>query len=144
TQIYRVSEAGGSPWPSRCDGTPEKICSTFYSHCSSGDHHTCFGPEECTGAYGSCADECTTDAECPTGATCVQLDGQLDATGWPCRDQTGRGMDDPITHVQASAPLYWWNNRDEMDRPQPFGIADTDRSYIVEGCDYCSHDPTTA
>jgi hypothetical protein len=46
----------------------------------------------------------------------VQLDGQLDSTGWPCRDQTGRGQDDPITHIQASSPAYWWNNLNAYKR----------------------------
>ena len=35
-------------------------------------------------------------------------DGWQDATGWPCRDQIGRGPDS--ASKQKSAPLYVWNN----------------------------------
>lgn len=111
TQIYRVGVDGSSPWPHQCDATVDRICSTFRSHCSGGDHRTCGADgNECNG-LGSCVDVCNGDDECPSGSTCIEkFDGQLEASGWPCRDQTGRGQDDPVTHEQPSAPFYWWSN----------------------------------
>lgn len=113
SQIFRVTAIGGKPWTTACDGTVDRICSDFRSHCSASDHRACAGDYDCTGA-GTCSiDACTQDSECGSGNTCLQkFDGHLDFTGWPCRDQTGRGQDDPVTHVQASSPLYWWNDID--------------------------------
>lgn len=143
TQIYRVTDDGSSPWSSRCDATPERVCGTFFSHCSGGDHHTCFDDTECSGA-GTCVDTCTVDGDCPAGAGCVALDGQLEASGWPCRDQTGRGADDPVTHVQSSAPLYWWNNTAPGGMPYDLYVASVNAPFIQENRDYCNHAPTTA
>jgi hypothetical protein len=111
TQIYRVDAVGSTPWPHQCDGTVDRICSTFRSHCSGGDHRDCGADgNECNG-MGTCVDTCNSDTECPSGSTCLEkFDGQLQPSGWPCRDQTGRGQDDPVTHEQASAPFYWWQN----------------------------------
>lgn len=142
TQIYRVTDLGSAPWESRCDGTVEHVCSTFFSHCSGGDHHTCFSDSECGGA-GSCVGECGGDGECPAGSTCVQLDGHEEASGWPCRDQTGRGADDPVTHAQASAPLYFWDNA-LPSGVAPLFVPGVNAAYIAEDRDYCNHDPSTA
>jgi MYXO-CTERM domain-containing protein len=38
------------------------------------------------------------------------LDGNLDATGWPCLDQTGRSTDEDGDTIQDLQPLYEWNN----------------------------------
>ncbi|MBN1771815.1 MAG: hypothetical protein JXB32_11170 [Deltaproteobacteria bacterium] len=38
------------------------------------------------------------------------LDGNLDATGWPCLDQTGRSTDEDGDGIQDLQPLYEWNN----------------------------------
>ena len=60
---------------------------------------------------------CFTDADCPAGHHCnVSVDGQQDASGYPCRDQVGRGPD------QASAPLYGWNNH-HAGAPMTFAAA---------------------
>ncbi len=47
-------------------------------------------------------------------------DGNEDATGWPCRDQHGRGPDEylfvldaPPYPPQESVPIYLWSNRDK-------------------------------
>ena len=39
-----------------------------------------------------------------------KLDGNLDATGYPCLDQIGRTSDMNGDGIQDSAPLYEWNN----------------------------------
>jgi hypothetical protein len=141
TQIYRVTADGSEPWASRCDSVSERVCSTFFSHCTAGDHRTCFGAGECPA--GSCVGECTGDGDCPSGSTCVQLDGHLEASGWPCRDQTGRGVDDPVTHIQASAPLYFWANTAPGGAPFDLYVATANAAYIEEDRDYCNHDPST-
>ncbi|MBN2005853.1 MAG: hypothetical protein JXA21_21020 [Anaerolineae bacterium] len=38
------------------------------------------------------------------------LDGNLDATGYPCKDQTGRTTDSDGDGIQDAAPVYVWNN----------------------------------
>lgn len=38
------------------------------------------------------------------------LDGNLDATGWPCLDQTGRSTDEDGDGIQDLQPLYEWDN----------------------------------
>ena len=136
TQIYRVDQPGGVPWAHQCDGVVDRICSTFRSHCSGGDHRTCGAGDECAG-IGTCEDTCTSDAECPAGARCLtKFDGHADATGWPCRDQTGRGMDDPLTHEQASSPFYWWNNLDLGGKPATVTVADANKGFIQANRDY--------
>lgn len=138
TQIYRVGTDGSSPWAHQCDGTVDRICSTFRSHCSGGDHRTCGADgNECTG-LGTCVDTCSSDAECPTGATCIEnFDGQLEPNGWPCRDQTGRGQDDPDTHEQRSAPFYWWSNVEPSGSTLlGVAVAGANASYIQPNRDY--------
>jgi len=114
TQIVRAYSQGAAPWNTICDGTYDRICSDFSSHCSAGDKRACLGNWDCSGA-GTCSiHQCNVDSDCGTSATClIKTDGHQDSSGWPCRDQTGRGMDDPTTHEQASSPAYWWNNKDE-------------------------------
>jgi hypothetical protein len=41
-------------------------------------------------------------------------DGWQDSTGWPCRDQIGRGKDTGTK--QISEPLYSWNNTDDAGK----------------------------
>jgi hypothetical protein len=65
---------------------------------------------------GDTADNTTGDGRCDGDNV---LDGNSDATGWPCRDQVGRGNDasywNPITDpapAQASTPAYMFTNYD--------------------------------
>ena len=104
-EIFRVSYVGGAPWTSQCDNIPDRICSDFRSHYDGGDRQAC--PDYDNPAPYNCVNTCSSDTDCGgRGATCLtKTDGQLDASGWPCRDQTGRGQDDPTTHVQASRLL---------------------------------------
>ena len=112
TQLWRSYTQGGFPWNTRCDGIFDPICSDFRSHCSEGTHKACSGNYDCSGE-GTCSiRQCASDTDCGAGATCLgKTDGQLDSSGWPCRDQTGRGQDDPVTHGQAISPAFWWNNK---------------------------------
>lgn len=78
------------------------------------------------------------------------VDGNQDATGWPCRDQIGRGPDvslwDPVTEnpapAQTSQPAYVWLNRKGVSVA---GVAvvnncedhiKADRDYYVEGASF--------
>jgi len=139
TQLWRSYDEGGVPFNSLCDGVPDRICSDFSSHCSDAGHPPCGGDWECS--TGTCSiHACTSDTDCGGGAHCLEkLDGQQDASGWPCRDQTGRGMDDPTTHEQANLPAYWWNNLDQNGTPM--GVIINDHGlpsfpFIVEGRDF--------
>lgn len=82
---YRSGGTGsGAPWQNSCDTQPEYICSVF-----NGDKD----PTVCSGA-----------------GERVQTDGNTDGTGWPCRDQTGITYNGKDDRIQASAPVYEWNN----------------------------------
>jgi hypothetical protein len=50
-----------------------------------------------------------TDGDC-SGGKCVLIDGG-GTSGYPCRDQIGRGKDNATTGVQAAEPVVLWNNR---------------------------------
>jgi hypothetical protein len=96
SQIWRSDKTGSFPWTNLCDSTQDKICSNFLANCS-------------------------TNADCPSGSTCLpKIDGHKGSTqnttpatpaGWPCRDQTGRGQEDLVNHIQKASPMYWWGNR---------------------------------
>ncbi|MDD5012396.1 MAG: hypothetical protein PHQ66_01995 [Candidatus Nanoarchaeia archaeon] len=148
TQIFRSTQLGGRPWRNYCDGTTERVCSDFMSHCNGGDYRSCEGDYMCAGVGdGTCSiDQCTQDSQCGSGNTCLaKFDGQLDSFGWPCRDQIGRGQDDSITHVQASSPVYWWNNKKQSDNSQLAlyvavrGATPEDTDYIKPNRDYYTY-----
>lgn len=82
-------KASGDPWLNSCDSTPEYICSIF-----SGDKNPL-----------------TTTGSCPDGmGVPIQTDGNTDGTGWPCRDQIGIAYNGSDDRIQASDPVYEWNN----------------------------------
>jgi len=61
-------------------------------------------------------------------------DGNEDATGYPCRDQIGRGYDavqwvsnPPGAYTQVLMPAYSWNNKNETGGELPFTA--------INGCD---------
>ena len=78
------------------------------------------------------------------------VDGNLDSTGWPCRDQIGRGADvslwDPVTEnpspTQASQPAYVWLNRKGAAIAGAAVVNNcgdhikADRDYYVEGASF--------
>lgn len=139
TQLWRSYDEGGTPFNSLCDDVPDRICSDFSSHCDAGERQACGGDWACP--VGTCSvHACTTNEECGADAVCLEkLDGHQDESGWPCRDQTGRGQDDPTTHEQASLPAYWWNNLDQSG--EPMGVIINDHGlpsfpFIIEGRDF--------
>lgn len=139
TQLWRSYDEGGVPFNSLCDGTIDRICSDFSSHCSDVGHPACNGDWDCSA--GTCSiHACTSNADCGSTAVCLdKLDGHQDASGWPCRDQTGRGMDDPTSHEQASLPAHWWSNVDEDGSPMNVIINTHGLDpfpFIVEGRDF--------
>jgi hypothetical protein len=133
----------------KCDNIPETICSTFTGHCLSSGL-PCTGSWDCN----DCRWHCTTNAECnPRGSGTVvclsQFDGQLHDSsypdpGWPCRDQNGRGKDDPVTHMNTSSPFYVWNNKDENGNSITMPPDPNFSKYTQEGRDYCNHSPVTS
>ncbi len=134
SQIWRADQNGSSPWVNKCDSTADRVCSNQRSHCSGGDHRGCGGDYDCPG-IGTCVDSCTANSQCPSGTTCLtKIDGQLNSFGWPCRDQTGVGADDPVTGEQRTSPLYWWNNRTPSNSRIDVYIENTD--YIIENREY--------
>lgn len=98
---YRSGGTGsGAPWLNSCDSTPEYICTIFY-----GDND----PTTCSGA-----------------GERVQTDGNIDGTGYPCRDQIGITYNGTDDRIQASAPVYEWNNVVE-------GGNTTNANFVVNG-----------
>lgn len=147
--IYRVSYNNSFLYPAYCTDTGStKVCQDTARHCSGGDN----AGKPCTQAYecpnGTCntAYTCTTNADCKdydgVDGLCMQIDGSSD-DGYPCRDQLGRGKDDAETGVQASSPLFWYNNTVDDTPNTAFSVGGYG-AYIQENRDYCNHDTTTS
>jgi hypothetical protein len=106
-----------------CDSTPEYICVNS----------------------GHSASACTTETDCggTAGVTtyCQQRDGHQDSTGWPCRDQIGRGQN------QSSRPALFWNNTAKWASGSAFTVTPTvssgATSHIQLDREYCNHDTST-
>jgi hypothetical protein len=82
-QLYRASSvAGGMDFTDR-----------FYGNCWG--ITTCNGGTPCPN-YGNGAEQ--------------SYDGNVEACGWPCLDQIGRGSGVALGLAQPSVPLYLWNN----------------------------------
>jgi hypothetical protein len=154
TEIFRTAypddngEHGSFVGGGHCADTgSRKICEDVQHHCTAGTKLPCYQDSDCAAgictrtALGYWLPACTSDSDCGAGVRCMQIDGNGSPAGWPCRDQTGRGKDDPITGVQASSPLYFWNN---TLNGQTAGFTNWSGSYIQENRDYCLHSPATA
>jgi hypothetical protein len=147
--IYRVAYNNSFIGGGYCADTgSRKVCQDMAKHCSGGsrDKRPCYGNYDCPG--GSCGDYiCSSNADCKSyngnNGLCIQLDGS-GGSGYPCRDQCGRGQDDPNTGVQASSPIYWYNNTVRGVSNAPMSIGGPYAGYIKENRDYCNHNPATA
>lgn len=154
--------AGNLPWPDACGqkdakGNPVGICGDFYGWCGDSSGNPSSPPQHCddSGRSGfscpsgyTCHYECSpvgTFAGCGDNAKCVKLDGFQTSNGYPCRDQIGRGEDNPTTHVQASEPMYWWGNT-QLHGGAAVEIGSTVggpyQNYIKENRDYYDDDST--
>lgn len=146
--IYRLGYADAWVSNTTCNASGSlKVCQDVVRHCASGAKagYPCYDNYDCPS--GTCGGySCSSNLDCKKadGSTglCMQLDGS-GAGGYPCRDQMGRGKDDPTTGVQASAPAYWWNNTMNGSPVNPI-IPSQYSSYIQENRDYCSHSPATS
>lgn len=122
--------AGRDPWENACDGSAGKFC-------LGGPPMACTQDADCTG---------TVNGFAVTGP-CVNIDGGEGGTGYPCRDQWGRGKDNATTGVQASEPVLSWNNKYCKTYPTVGGVCDAETgtlfaqypntAYIQRGRDYC-------
>lgn len=122
TTISSASKTGWpNIWQTMCDNTNKKMCvgSTWSSL------------------------PCTTDADCGgVSGSCQQIDGNIDGTGYPCRDQIGRGTN------QASSPMLFWNNRTSIgggayvSSTPAVPIAATIPTHIQANRDFCYNTTT--
>ena len=149
-EIYRVMYSDSWVGGGYCSQTgTRKICEDGLQHCSGGtkDGYPCLTSTDCSGG-GTCPSDfsCTSNTNCmkPDGnaGVCMQVDGS-NQYGYPCRDQMGRGKDDPATGVQVSLPAYWWSNT-LNGNPVNLYVQGVYQNYIQEGRDFCNHSPETA
>jgi hypothetical protein len=111
---YRSTGAGhGTPWNVACDGTRDYMWSDVSGNCST------------PGQVNS------------NGAVCVQMDGHLDSTGYPCIDQLGRTYDANGDGIQDVSPAYEWNNTNGTGDVRYRLIVPSEVSmHLKEGRDY--------
>ena len=76
-------------------------------------------------------------------------DGNKDATGYPCRDQIGRGPDAELwvtgtgAYTQSLMPAYAWVNRTEANADVPFYVRDAaSAAHIKANRDFYDYNPT--
>ena len=123
TEIYRVTTAGGAPFDFITNAQTHGVCNLTYEsfrlYCST-DQSVCYSVGTGCGTGGTCAESCTTNAQCGGGTVtnaCTQaanFDGS-GASGYPSRDQTGVGPDAAnaaATQTAAADPVYIWGNTD--------------------------------
>ena len=155
TQIQRLTFIGQGPWTVLCSSPQAKVCSDFRSHCSGGTHPACGAFENpgqtcnvfntCGGLpCGTCQNTPSVNADCGTGNTALPyIDGTSTAGGYPCRDQTGRGIDSADHLSQALTPVYWWNNTDSNTGAQitSIRVAPSETNYIQADRDTYAYTP---
>ena len=145
-QIWR-GVVGAGFLGAMCGQNAVKTCDTpQYFHCSGGDHAACGypGDSKCSGK-GSCEVAAASQSDCPTGATYLStvdnVNGGSDSTGYPCRNQTGWGMESADGKTEQPSPVYWYNNKLNGQVANPAGAQP---SYFQQNRDWCAHDPSTA
>jgi len=145
---YNYSFIGGG----YCSETgTRKMCQSATKHCIGGSRvgRSCYDDSMCPGSSCNADYSCSSNSDCKdfdgNAGICMQIDGSGGSpAGWPCRDQPGRGKDDAITGIQASSPIYWWNNTVNGDSNIGLMVGSQYSSYIKENRDYCNHSPATA
>jgi len=82
---------------------------------------------------------CTNNVDCASygapGDVCITIDGNIDGTGYPCRDQFGFTGDTSGDYMQSS-PVMGWNNKECRDSVNPAGCT----SYVDVPIIYASLD----
>jgi MYXO-CTERM domain-containing protein len=132
-----------------CDGTSYGVCSSE----PSGEWVDCTSDSDCSAVgAGSCNKKwcsvsrgilCQSAGDCPSGETCTSATDGTGASGYPCRDQIGRGTNQELN------PLYVWNNQaygssvDIVVEDNGGGTCHTSEQ-IQADRDYCNHDPSSA
>lgn len=147
--IYRVAYNNSFIGGGYCEDTASrKVCQDMVKHCSGGsrDKRPCYDNSDCPGA--TCGGyTCSSNSDCKdysgNNGLCMQLDGDSDS-GYPCRDQSGRGKDNSITGAQESSPIYWYNNNVNGTQNASMSVAGQYSTYIKENRDYCNHSPSTS
>ena len=104
--------------------------------------------------YGIALDNVRSYADCGYGGFCdgnSTWDGNEDATGYPCRDQIGRGPDNPQwdhnlpagAYTQPLVPAYAWENRRQSNNALvPFQVINSGQDHIKPNRDYYNHNET--
>jgi hypothetical protein len=132
-----------------CGVNAVKTCDTphFY-HCSGGDHAACgyAGDSICNSANssGTCQITASSQNDCPVGSTFLStvdnVNGGNDSSGWPCRNQTGWGMESADGKLERPSPVYWYNN---LFNGQVATPANSQPAYFAQNRDWCDHDSST-
>lgn len=81
-----IPPAGSPVFGLLCDGTAGKFC-----------------------LWGSPTKSCFSNSDCNNSRPCVNVD--TGDSGYPCRDQMGRGKTDSVTGVMALEPFNFWDNK---------------------------------
>lgn len=155
--IYRVAYNSCFFGGGYCSQTgTRKVCQDLAKRCSI-SKKPCYSTSDCGKTGGTCPDSsgglwCSSNSDCKDAkgndGLCMQIDGLgrsgSEAAGWPCRDQTGRGKDNPSTGAQESSPVYWWNNTVNGVSNKSLSVGGQYADYIKVNRDYCNHSPATA
>jgi hypothetical protein len=103
--------------------------------------------------YGIALDNVRSYADRGDGGFCngdSTWDGNEDATGYPCRDQIGRGPDNPQwdhispgIYTQPLVPVYAWENRRQSNNALvPFRVISSSQDHIQENRDFYNQTTT--
>jgi len=155
--IYRVAYNTCFFGGGYCSQTgTRKVCQDLAKRCSI-SKKPCYSTSDCGKTGGTCPDSsgglwCSSNSDCKDAkgndGLCMQIDGLgrtgSEAAGWPCRDQTGRGKDNPSTGAQELSPVYWWNNTVDGVSNKSMNVSGQYADYIKVNRDYCNHSPSTA
>jgi hypothetical protein len=155
--MYRVAYNSAFFGGGYCADTgSRKVCQDLAKRCTI-SNKPCYQTSDCGSGGGECPNSggglwCDSNSDCKnadgTYGLCMQVDGLgrtgSEAPGWPCRDQTGRGKDDPTTGAQELSPVYWWNNTVDGVANKSMLVGSQYSAYIKQGRDYCNNSPASA